>query len=40
MTTEKWKYPSKDKKIVHVDIDPNVINSNYKSYISLVAEIK
>ena len=40
VTTEKWKYPSKDKKIVHVDIDPNVINSNYKSHISLVSEIK
>ena len=40
VTTEKWQYPSKDKKIVHVDIDPNVINSNYKSHISLVAEIK
>ena len=40
VTTEKWKYPSKNKKIIHIDIDPKVINSNYKSYISLVAEIK
>ena len=40
VTTEKWKYPSKNKKIIHIDVDPKVINSNYKSYISLVAEIK
>tara|TARA_B100000131_G_C18107857_1_gene608547 strand:- start:3 stop:1697 length:1695 start_codon:yes stop_codon:yes gene_type:complete len=40
VTTEKWKYPSKNKKIIHIDIDPNVINSNYKTYISLVAEAK
>ena len=40
VTTEKWQYPDKKKKIVHIDIDPSVINANYKSYISMVAEIK
>ncbi len=40
VTTEKWQYPDKKKKIVHIDIDPSVINANYKSHISMVAEIK
>jgi acetolactate synthase-1/2/3 large subunit len=40
VTTEKWQYPNKKKKIIHIDIDPSVIDANYKSYISLIAEIK
>ena len=40
VTTEKWQYPNKKKKIIHIDVDPSVINANYKSYISLIAEIK
>ena len=40
VTTEKWQYPNKKKKIIHIDVDPAVIDANYKSYISLIAEIK
>jgi acetolactate synthase-1/2/3 large subunit len=40
VTTEKWQYPDKKKKIIHIDIDSSVINANYKSHISMVAEIK
>ena len=40
VTTEKWQYPNKKKKIIHIDVDPSVIDANYKSYISLIAEIK
>jgi len=40
VTTEKWQYPDKNKKIIHIDIDSSVINANYKSHISMVAEIK
>jgi len=40
VTTEKWQYPDKKKKIIHIDIDPSVIDANYKSHISLIAEIK
>jgi len=40
VTTEKWQYPNKKKKIIHIDVDPSVINANYKSYISLIAEVK
>jgi len=40
VTTEKWQYPSSKSKIIHIDIDPNVIGANYKTYISLVADAK
>ena len=40
VTTEKWQYPNKKKKIIHIDVDTSVINANYKSYISLIAEVK
>jgi acetolactate synthase-1/2/3 large subunit len=40
VTTEKWQYPNKRKKIIHIDIDPKVIGANYKTYISLIADAK
>jgi len=40
VTTEKWQYPSSKSKIIHIDIDPQVIGANYKNYISLVADAK
>ena len=38
--TEKWQYPDKKKKIIHIDIDKSVIDANYKSHLSLTSEIK
>ncbi len=38
VTTEKWQYPSSKSKIIHIDIDPQVIGANYKTHISLVAD--
>ena len=40
VTTEKWQYPNSKTKIVHIDIDPKVIEANYKTHISLVADAK
>ena len=40
VTTEKWQYPSSKSKIIHIDIDPQVIGANYKTHISLVADAK
>ena len=40
VTTEKWQYPNKDTKIIHIDADPKVMGVNYKTYISLVADAK
>ena len=40
VTTEKWQYPSSKSKIIHIDIDPQVIGANYNTHISLVADAK
>ena len=40
VTTEKWQYPSSKSKIIHIDIDPQVIGANYKTHISLIADAK
>ena len=40
VTTEKWQYPNSKTKIIHIDIDPKVIEANYKTHISLVADAK
>ena len=40
VTTEKWQYPNKKTKIIHIDIDPKVIGANYKTHISLIADAK
>ncbi len=40
VTTEKWQYPSSKSKIIHIDIDPNVLGANYKTHISLVADAR
>jgi len=40
VTTEKWQYPNSKSKIIHIDIDPQVIGANYKTHISLVADAK
>ena len=40
VTTEKWQYPNKETRIIHIDSDPKVMGANYKTYISLVADAK
>ena len=40
VTTEKWKYPSSKKKIIHIDIDQKVFSANYKTLISLKSDAK
>ena len=40
VTTEKWQYPNKKTKIIHIDVDSKVIGANYKTYISLIADAK
>ena len=40
VTTEKWQYPNKKTKIIHIDADPKVIGANYETYISVIADAK
>ena len=40
VTTEKWQYPNKQTKIIHIDADPKVIEASYKTHISLIADAR
>jgi acetolactate synthase-1/2/3 large subunit len=40
MTTKRWRLPSPSAKIIHIDLDPNVMGANLKEEISIVADAK
>lgn len=40
VTTEKWQYPNRNQKIIHIDNDPEVISANYKTELSIVSDAK
>ena len=40
VTTEKWQYPNKQTKIIHIDVDPKAIEANYETHVSLIADAR
>jgi len=40
VTTEKWRYPPRGTRIIHIDIDPTVIDANYASEIALLGDAR
>jgi acetolactate synthase-1/2/3 large subunit len=40
MTTKRWRLPSPSAKIIHIDLDPNVMGANLKEEISIPADAK
>lgn len=40
VTTERWRHPPAGKKIIHIDIDPNVPGKNYPVDVALVGDAK
>jgi acetolactate synthase-1/2/3 large subunit len=41
VTTERWRYPAPGAtKVVHVDVDPGVINANYRADAALVGDAR
>ena len=40
MTTKRWRLPAPSAKIIHIDLDPNVMGANLKEEISIVADAK
>jgi len=41
VTTERWRHPAPGKvKVVHVDVDPQVIGANYRVDVPLVADAR
>jgi acetolactate synthase I/II/III large subunit len=40
VTTERWRSPRHDTRIIHLDIDPMVISANYRTEVALVGDAK
>lgn len=37
-TTEHWRYPSRDIPVLHIDVDPMVIGTNYRTDVAMVGD--
>jgi acetolactate synthase-1/2/3 large subunit len=40
VTTERWRFPSAETAIVHLDVDPEVIGANYRTEVAVVGDAK
>lgn len=40
VTTERWRWPSTDKTIIHIDSDPMVIGANYPTAVAICADAR
>jgi len=40
VTTEKWRYPPRGTRIVHIDVDPTVIGANYVPEVALLGDAR
>ena len=40
VTTERWRYPKKGTRIVHIDVDPAVIGANYATEVAVLGDAK
>lgn len=40
VTTERWRSPSRDKTIIHIDSDPMVIGANYQTAVAIAADAR
>lgn len=40
VTTERWRSPSPDKTIIHIDSDPMVIGANYPTAVAICADAR
>lgn len=40
VTTERWRHPTPDKRIVHIDSDPAVIGANYRTEIAVSGDAR
>ncbi len=40
VTTELWRYPSEETRILHIDSDPEVIGASYKTEVAVVSDAR
>lgn len=38
VTTERWRFPKRDTRIIHIDVDPAVIGAIYRTEVALVGD--
>jgi acetolactate synthase-1/2/3 large subunit len=40
VTTELWRYPTPETRVVHIDIDPMVISASYRTEVAVVGDAR
>ena len=40
VTTERWRFPAPGTPIVHIDVDPEVIGTNYRTEVAVVGDAR
>ena len=40
VTTERWRVPTKNTRVVHIDSDPEVISASYKTEVGVVSDAR
>jgi len=40
VTTERWRFPKRGQRIVHIDIDPSVIGANYPTEVAVAGDAR
>ena len=40
VTTERWRFPAPGTRVVHLDVDPDVIGANYRTEAAVVGDAK
>jgi acetolactate synthase-1/2/3 large subunit len=40
VTTERWRYPAPGTRVIHIDVDPMVPGTNYRTEVALIGDAK
>ncbi len=40
VTTERWRHPANGARIIHIDVDPSVLGTNYRTEVSIAGDAK
>jgi acetolactate synthase-1/2/3 large subunit len=40
VTTERWRHPRPDQRILHIDLDPAVLGANYRTEVAILSDAR
>jgi len=40
VTTERWRHPRPDRRILHIDLDPAVLGANYRTEVAILSDAR